>query len=135
MTDQSCLVGGNFSKQIPTQQASRQAMPCQSSSTKQCTRTVKDKAKGVVSRDQSRGQDQRRQIALSLSWLTVSRVQRERQSLRKCEEKDMRLKLVYIKRQSLYKFKYNKLCRSVKLQRKKRERAQGGGMSFPSTTS
>ena len=55
-------------------------MPCQSSSTKQCTRTVKDEAKGVVSRDQSRGQDQRRQIALSLGWLTVSRVQRERQS-------------------------------------------------------
>ena len=36
----------------------------------------------------------------------------------------MRLKLVYIKRQSLYKFKYNKLCRSVKLQRKKRTRVK-----------
>ena len=33
----------------------------------------------------------------------------------------MRLKLVYIKRQSLYKFKYNKLCRSVKLQKKERK--------------
>ena len=102
-------------------------MPCQSPSTKQCTRTVKDEAKGVVSRDQSRGQDQRGQIALSLSWLTVSRVQRERQSLRKCEGKDMRLKLVYIKRQSLYKFKYNKLCRRVKLQEKREKELKEEG--------
>jgi len=127
MTDQFCLVRGNFSKQVPTQQASRQTTPCQSSSTKQCTRAVKDEAKGVVSRDQSRGQDQRGQIALSLGWLTFSRVQRERESLRKCGEKDMRMKLVYIKRQSLYKFKYNKLCRSVKLQIKREKELKEEG--------
>ena len=85
------------------------------SGTKQRTRTVKDKAKEVVNRDQSRGQDQRRQIALGLSWLTFSRVQSERQSLRKRGEKEMRLKLVYIKRQSLYKFKVQQIMQKCEI--------------------